>query len=167
MLAVVGALVAVACFNIFGTTALAKTLAVVSVVFGGVILFEALVIYLKIMKILCKLVDNITLSQVIASVVSSGCMFMAVCFLGYSNTVFYILLPLGIVIRLAFRVHQVNRILPFLCSDLDEEIKSFNAESEIESGCSCGGDCDCGGDCGCGGDHAGGCGCGDDCKCGK
>ncbi|MFI3164556.1 MAG: hypothetical protein R3Y65_08995 [Bacillota bacterium] len=165
MLAVVGALVATVCFNMFGSSTLAKSLAIVSMTLGGVILFEALVIYLKIMKILCKVVDNITLSQVIASVVSSVVMFVAVCFLGHSNNVFFVLLPLGIIIRLVFKVHQVNRILPFLCSDLDEEIKSFNEESE--SDCECGDGCDCGEDCSCGGDHSDSCGCGDDCKCGK
>lgn len=165
MLAVVGALIAVACFNIFGKSTFSATLAIISMALGGVILFEASIIYLKIMKILYKVVDNIALNQVIASVVSSVCMFVAVCFLGYSNNVFFILLPLGIIIRLVFRVHQVNRILPFLCSDLDEEIKGFN--EEIENGCDCENQCDCGDDCSCGENHDGGCSCGENCSCGK
>lgn len=171
MLAVIGVLVAVVCFNVLGNSVFAKSLGIVSMALGGVILFEALVIYCKIMKIMHKVVDNITAYQVIASVVSSICMYVAVCFLGYNEMVFCILLPLGIIIRLVFRVHQVNRILPFLCSDLDEEIKSFNEESE--NGCECGGDCscgenhecECGGDCSCGEDSE--CGCGGDCNCGK
>lgn len=164
MLAVVGALIAVVALNIFGSTVVAKTLNIVFIAFGAVILFEATVIYCKIMKILYKVVDNIQLKQVIAAVVSSICMFVAVCFLGYANLTFYILFPIGIAIRLIFKVHQVNRMLPFLCSDLDEEISKFNAgelDEDFEGeeggcGCGCGGDCDCGDGCGCGGD----CGCG-------
>ncbi len=156
MLAVVGVLVAVVFLNIFGSSTFAKACCYVCIAFGSVIFFEANIIYCKIMKVLYKVVDNISLTQVVVAVISNIFMYVSVCCLGYNNAVFYFLFPLAVILRLVFKISQVNRTVPFLCSDLDEEIASFNAEDFQEQG-SC--------DCGCGNDHDGECGCGDDCSC--
>lgn len=138
-------------FNMYATETGAQAMNIVIKAFAGVIFFESMMIYWKILRTLLQ-VTGITRNQVIAGIVSYIGVFCSLCFLGISSAAYYILIA-SVLVRLFFQANRMDSQLKMLCRELDEEIAAFNESDseEVQEGQDC--------ECGCGGEHH-------DCDCG-
>ncbi len=104
-----GVLLAISIFmNLFQTETAAMALNWVVRAFAGVIFFESMMMYYKILKVLKMVVQEVTTKTVVISIATYVMNFVGFCTLGLNTTMSFALILSAIILRTLYKVNTVD-----------------------------------------------------------